>query len=160
MPTFNFKRDCRNIYRHMKAPKQRGGCMPYRTGHLANDSTQGRFFGDDKFTITIITQKNAHGAPYAVYLNEGSRPHNIPNSFGLGPTFGIGGRFNGKFHPGSLKHYGFIDDASNPNSMIGYAIAYFQKHYGASVWNDEEWNTHFPNGKSRGLYWGGKWITE
>lgn len=146
MGVYNFKRDCRNIYKHMRSPKQRGGCMPYKTGHLARDATQGRFFGDTKFTVTINTQPNAHGAPYAVPLNTGAVPHNIPHAFGYGTIhpakrnpytgkfpFGVGGRFNGKFHPGSFKHYGFFDNADDPNSMLGYVFDYFKKHYGAKV---------------------------
>lgn len=131
--SYNFKRDCRNIMRHIKTPKQRGGCMPYDTGHLAREATQGRFFGDDKYTITINTGDNKKGAPYAIYLNEGSKPHNIPNSFGYGYYFGIGGRFNGKFHPGSLKHKGFYDSNKNPNSILNYTIYYFVNHYNAGV---------------------------
>ena len=39
--------------------------------------------------------------PYALWHHEGTEPHDIPNAFGWGPTFGIGGRFDGKFHPGT-----------------------------------------------------------
>lgn len=46
--------------------------------------------------------------PYIAPLEEGSKPHDIPNAFGWGMEFGIGGRFDGKFHPGSVIHKGFI----------------------------------------------------
>jgi hypothetical protein len=39
--------------------------------------------------------------PAAIYVHNGTRPHDIPNAFGWGPKFGIGGRFDGKFHPGN-----------------------------------------------------------
>lgn len=140
---FNFKRDCRNILRHIKTPKQRGGCMPYDTGHLARAGCSGRFFGDNKFTFTMNTgskynrgkkgEGNPFGASYAIALNGGSAPHDIPNSFGGGPNSGVGGRFNGKFHPGSYKHVGFYDNVEDSNSILGYTINYFVKHYGAVV---------------------------
>lgn len=38
---------------------------------------------------------------YSLFVHEGTRPHDIPNAFGWGPSFGIGGRFGGKFHPGN-----------------------------------------------------------
>ena len=130
---YNFKRDCRNILRHIKTPKQRGGCMPYDKGHLMNDATSGQSLGDNEYAITINTTDKKAGAPYAVWLNEGSYPHDIPNSFNRGYNYGIGGRFNGKFHPGSLKHVGFYDNADDPNSVLGYAINYFVRHYNAVV---------------------------
>ena len=130
---YNFKRDCRNILRHIKAPKQRGGCMPYDTGHLSRMSTQGRAFGDNKYTITINTNDNKFGSPYAVWLNEGTFPHDIPNSFGWGYNFGIGGHYNGKFHPGSLKHVGFYDNVRDTNSILGYTLNYFKTHYHALI---------------------------
>jgi hypothetical protein len=36
--------------------------------------------------------------PWVVW--EGTPPHDIPGAFGRDLPFGIGGRFNGKFHPG------------------------------------------------------------
>ena len=43
-------------------------------------------------------------AEYAFFIHEGTQPHDIPNAFGYGPTFGIGGRFDGKFHPGNRAY--------------------------------------------------------
>jgi hypothetical protein len=48
--------------------------------------------------------------PYAEYVVFGSEPHDIPNAFGWGPNVGIGGRFDGKFHPGN-KPNPFMTDA-------------------------------------------------
>ena len=132
---FNFKRDCRNILRHAKTPKQRGGCMPYRTGHLADESTHGRFLGDNEFVIEIDCSKET-GAPYAPSLNDGSVPHNIPFAFGNPPPFGLSGRFDGKFHPGSRKHVGFWDNADDSNSVLGYTLNYFVRHYEAKIDNE------------------------
>ena len=140
--SYNFKRDCRNILRHIKTPKQRGGCMPYDTGHLATFGCSGFFPSDNEFIFTMNTgTPYKHGkqggsincAMYAYYLNVGTGPHDIPNSFGGGPKSGVGGRFDGKFHPGSKKHVGFYDNADDTNSILGYTINYFVRHYGAEV---------------------------
>lgn len=48
--------------------------------------------------------------PYALFVHEGTRPHNIPNAFGYGPTFGIGGRFEGMFHPGNHANHFLTDN--------------------------------------------------
>lgn len=104
--------------------------MPFDTGNLANNATYGIQLNDNLYCITI----SGITAPYAPYLNEGTTPHDIPNSFGLGENFGIGGKFNGKFHPGSVKWMGFIDDDSRENTVIGYALNYFERNYGARVY--------------------------
>lgn len=54
--------------------------------------------------VTIISQN-----PHSIFVHEGTVPHDIPNAFGWGPTFGIGGRFSGKFHPGN-KANRFLSD--------------------------------------------------
>lgn len=127
MSVFNFSRDCRNIFRHIKTPKQRGGCMPYDTGHLANMATQGRMFGANKFTITINTANNRSGAPYAIFLNEGSQA-----------KLGRRGRHGLYFYPRTDKHVGFYDDVENTNSILGYTLNYFVKHYGATIEKKDE----------------------
>lgn len=137
--TFNFKRDCRNILRHIKTPKQRGGCMPYATGHLADESTHGRFLSDNEFVIEIDISEEI-GAPYAPALNDGSVPHNIPHAFGRPAPFGLSGRFDGKFHPGSKKHIGFWDNADDSNSVLGYALNYFVRHYEAKIGDEQKTN--------------------
>ena len=61
----------------------------------------------------IATAKDPKtGVDYAAYVHEGTAPHDIPNAFGWGETFGIGGRFDGKFHPG-YKGNKFLSDNLN-----------------------------------------------
>jgi hypothetical protein len=43
--------------------------------------------------------------PYAMSVHSGARAHNIPNAFGMGEDFGIGGRFGGFFHPGIIPSH-------------------------------------------------------
>ena len=129
MTPYNFKRDCRNILRHIRTPIKRGGCMPFDTGRLRNQATNGRFMGNNDFTIWVSVAV----APYAPSLEDGSRPHNIPKAFGQPLPFGTYGRFDGKFHPGSKKHVGFISDPNRSDSFIGYALGYFKTHYDAIV---------------------------
>ena len=127
--SYNFKRDTRNIFNHIRRPAKNGGCMPYASGNLANNATQCFYLDKDTFCIAILGDV----APYAPYLNEGTIQHDIPNSFNRGPKFGIGGRFFGKFHPGSIKWIGFIDDVLRNNSIMDYTLNYFIKNYGAVV---------------------------
>lgn len=109
--------------------------MPYDTGHLAHAAYFKRFYGADECILTINCADNQMGAPYAPSLNDGSVPHNIPHAFGRPLPFGMKGKFDGKFHPGSQKHKGFFDGPSE-NSILGYAINYFVRHYGAEVKNE------------------------
>jgi len=46
------------------------------------------------------TAKDARGRIYGGYLEYGTDPHDIPNAFGI-PGYGIGGRFDVRFHPGA-----------------------------------------------------------
>jgi hypothetical protein len=39
--------------------------------------------------------------PVAKWVLGGTKPHDIPGAFGYPSPFGIGGRFEGKFHPGT-----------------------------------------------------------
>lgn len=103
--------------------------MPFDTGRLRNQATNGRFYGNQDFTIWVSVAV----APYAPSLEDGSRPHDIPHAFGEPLPFGIGGRFDGKFHPGSKKHMGFISDPNRSDSFVGYALSYFRTHYDAIV---------------------------
>lgn len=107
--------------------------MPFDKGHLSRDAYSMRFVGDNTCVLTINCENEQTGAPYARALNDGSVPHDIPNSFGYGMEYGIGGRFDGKFHPGSKKHVGFFDDTDNNNSILGYALNYFARHYKATI---------------------------
>lgn len=94
------------------------------SGWLRDHATFGEMVADDTYCITFSNQiakknPNGNGAEYVTYLEEGTQPHDIPNAFGRALPFGIGGRFDGKFHPGSQKHKGFISDKS-VNTIIKY----------------------------------------
>ena len=84
--------------------------FPVRTGWLRDSGTRGTLKTVDEYNIAIGVGKSKQ---YVEALNEGAQPHDIPNAFGLGENFGIGGRFNGKFHPGQSKHKGFVDKLFN-----------------------------------------------
>ena len=79
--------------------------FPYDTGNLKFNATSGELTQKDTYRIKFDLTR----APYIPYLQYGTDAHNIPRAFGRNLPFGIGGRFNGKFHPGSRKHEGFID---------------------------------------------------
>lgn len=47
---------------------------------------------------------------YGLYVHEGTGPHNIPGAFGIPAPFGVGGRFDGMFHPGHPQPNRFLSD--------------------------------------------------
>lgn len=112
--------------------------FPYKTGHLRDDATSGDMISQDTYLIKF----DGDIAPYIQYLEEGTSPHDIPFAFigkgnwkwwypfkdGVPFLFGMGGRFNGKFHPGSTKHYHFIE-----NKVIDTIITYFVDKYNGEV---------------------------
>ena len=66
----------------------------------------------DVLSITVISDTSPCSpthTSYSLFVHEGTKPHNIPNAFGWGPTFGIGGRFSGMFHPGNAANR-FLSD--------------------------------------------------
>lgn len=89
--------------------------FPYKTGFLRDHATSGSLYKDGVYLIKFNTQI----APYIESLEEGTSPHDIPRAFGNPLPFGIGGRFDGKFHPGSTKHKGFISEKS-VNAIVDY----------------------------------------
>lgn len=89
--------------------------FPYKTGNLKFNATQGHMVDSNTFVIHF----DGTVAPYVVYLEEGTKEHNIPRAFGKDLPFGTFGRFNGKFHPGSTKHKGFIKD-NCVNDIVNY----------------------------------------
>ena len=89
--------------------------FPYKSGHLKFDAVGGRVVNKNTFQINFSSSI----AEYIPYLEEGTGPHNIPKAFGRPLPFGTYGRFNGKFHPGSTKHKGFIKDKS-VNAIVQY----------------------------------------
>lgn len=94
---------------------KRASWFPVRSGWLRNHATMGGMITKDTYCITFDSQI----APYIPFLEEGTKPHDIPGAFGKEFPFGIGGRFDGKFHPGSTKHKGFISNKS-VNAIIDY----------------------------------------
>lgn len=80
--------------------------FPYKSGNLKFHATSGEMVTRSAYCIKF----DSTVAPYVAALEEGSKPHNIPGAFGNDLPFGIGGRFNGRFHPGSTKHRGFISE--------------------------------------------------
>ena len=94
---------------------KRAPWFPYKTGFLRDHATSGFMYKEDTYCIKFSSQI----APYIAYLEEGTSPHDIPRAFGRPLPFGIGGRFSGKFHPGSTKHKGFISNKS-VNAIVDY----------------------------------------
>lgn len=98
--------------------------LPYDTGNLRNNISvyPQKYYKSEEVKVIL----NGRKVPYAGFLEEGTRPHDIPHAFGYGSPkpngkpprpnpythqepFGVGGRFYGKFHPGSIKHKGFVE---------------------------------------------------
>lgn len=94
---------------------KRASWFPYKTGRLKFHATSGGMYSDDTYRIHF----SGTVAPYVEYLEEGTSPHDIPRAFGRPLPFGIGGRFDGKFHPGSTKHKGFIS-VKSVNAIVEY----------------------------------------
>ena len=103
---------------------KRQSWFPYKTGHLKFDATKGHLLEPNVYQIKF----DSSVAPYIPYLEEGTDPHDIPRAFGRPLPFGIGGRFDGKFHPGSRKHEGFIKVKS-----VNTIVQYIQSVYGGRV---------------------------
>lgn len=94
--------------------------FPYKTGKLKFEATSGQLIDMQTYRIKF----DSSVAPYVTYLEEGTDPHDIPKAFGRPLPFGIGGRFNGKFHPGSKKHVGFIKNKS-VNTIVNYIASVY-----------------------------------
>ena len=105
--------------------------FPYKTGHLRDDATTGDMINNSTYLIKF----SGDIAPYIEYLEEGTTAHDIFNAFGfalgnnpqqkiVSETFGIGGRFDGFFHPGSTKHYHFIQDKVIDTVLRHFVIKY------------------------------------
>ncbi len=124
----NLERDGEKIVRNIKT----ASWFPYKNGKLRDEATSGQLIDPNTYCITFSTEV----APYVEYLEEGTQPHDIFNAFGFAlgnnpwkkivrKDFGIGGNFDGKFHPGSTKHKGFISEKSTKA-----VCDYFVNHYG------------------------------
>lgn len=103
---------------------KRASWFPYKSGKLKFSATQGAMYDSQTFRIHF----DSSVAPYVEYLEEGTGPHDIPGAFGRKVPFGIGGRFDGKFHPGSTKHKGFIGEKS-----VRTIVDYISTLYGGMV---------------------------
>ena len=103
---------------------KRQSWFPYKTGNLKFNATSGSMYDNTTFRIHF----DSTVAPYVGYLEEGTDPHNIPGAFGRALPFGIGGRFDGKFHPGSRKHQGFISE-----KCVNAIVDYIQMKYDGIV---------------------------
>ena len=111
--TFDLEREGNIILMLIK----RASWFPYKSGNLKFSASSGTMYDNTTYRIhfsSII-------APYVEYLEEGTSPHDIPRAFGKDLPFGIGGRFDGKFHPGSTKHKGFISHKA-VNEIINYIM--------------------------------------
>lgn len=96
-----FKEACLVVTKEVKESR----LTPYKTGRLKFHAMKSAMENDDLFHLKYDSKV----APYVEYLQEGTKAHDIPRAFGRPLPFGIGGRFGGKFHPGSFKKAGFID---------------------------------------------------
>ena len=103
---------------------KRASWFPYKSGNLKFSATQGGMYDNTTYRIHF----DSTVAPYVQYLEEGTAPHDIPGAFGKPVPFGIGGRFDGKFHPGSTKHKGFISEKS-----VNAIVEYIQTKYNGLV---------------------------
>lgn len=103
---------------------KRQSWFPYKSGNLKFNATKGSMLEPTIYRIHF----DSSVAPYVEYLEEGTSPHDIPGAFGKPLPFGIGGRFDGKFHPGSTKHVGFIRE-----KCVNTIVNYIQSVYGGRV---------------------------
>ena len=120
MNKFNLER----VGNEVTALIKRQSWFPYKTGKLKFEATSGRMIDSMVYRIRF----DSSVAPYVECLEEGTDPHDIPRAFGRPLPFGIGGRFDGKFHPGSRKHVGFIRVKS-----VGAIVNYIATIYGGKV---------------------------
>ena len=100
---------------------KRASWFPFKSGNLKFHATSGGMYNSTTYRIHFSSTV----APYVEYLEEGTGPHDIPGAFGKSIPFGIGGRFDGKFHPGSTKHKGFISE-----KCVETIVRYITTKYG------------------------------
>lgn len=119
----NLEQEGENVLKQIK----KATWFPYKTGKLRDKATSGQMINATTYEITFDGNKavDKYGNSYLDYLELGTAPHDIPRAFGKDLPFGIGGKFDGKFHPGSTKHKGFIKDKSI-NAITNYFITRFK----------------------------------
>lgn len=109
--------------------------LPYESGKLQRSITTEvkSYYKSQEIKVYLSGDR----VPYAGFLEEGTAPHDIPHAFGYGSIYpgkpnpythqepyGVGGRFNGKWHPGSTKHKGFVE-----NVMLNNCLNYLKNAY-------------------------------
>lgn len=89
------------------APHRKSGCLEdsivKRAGERWNGELAIRLQSD-------TTSCSPARQSYSLAVHEGTAPHDIPGAWGIPAPFGIGGRFDGKFHPGTAP-IPFLRDA-------------------------------------------------
>lgn len=109
--------------------------LPYHKGKLQRSITTEvkSYYKTKEIKVYLSGEK----VKYAGFLENGTRPHDIPHAFGYGTVkppkknpytheepFGVGGRFYGFFHPGSIKHKGFVEYVMLNNCLNYLTNAY------------------------------------
>lgn len=101
---------CRKVCFDADRKIKRKNIIPVDTGNLKHNATycapKPALIGCSAYSIKL----DGYVAPYIVYNEEGTKPHDIEGAFGYPSPFGIGGRFDGMFHPGSYKNKSFISN--------------------------------------------------
>lgn len=128
---FDVKKDALEIKNLIKNSPR----LPKDTGNLRNNISVVSRHSDTYGLIKISI--SGEKVPYVEYLEEGTTAHDIPHAFGYGTIkpdkpnpytheipYGVGGRFEGKWHPGSTKHKGFIE-----NVLLITAVEYLEEKY-------------------------------
>ncbi len=86
---------------------------PRRTGCLQDSIVKRAEMYGDELAIRIqsdTTSCSPSRTSYSLFVHEGTQPHDIPGAFGIPAPFGVGGRFDGKFHPGHPAPNRFLSD--------------------------------------------------
>jgi hypothetical protein len=91
-----------------QAPMGQTGCLK---GSIKLRPIEASSVGLSLRIVADTTSCSQNRTSYALFVHETTVPHDIPNAFGWGPTFGIGGRFgDNKFHPGNQHPNHFLSD--------------------------------------------------
>jgi hypothetical protein len=86
---------------------------PIRTGCLRESIVKRVEKIGDEVAVRIVsdtTPCSASRTSYSLFVHEGTGPHDIPGAFGIPVPFGVGGRFDGKFHPGTKANRFLADN--------------------------------------------------
>lgn len=88
---------------------------------LAAKSLPRKSGGGYKPSVRSMRHTSAESMDLIFSTPPGGKPYDIPNAFGFGPDFGIGGRFGGRFHPPLNQGGGFAAKlrASRKRTVVG-----------------------------------------